>query len=187
MLMIVKVSKATCKLAKIKQTKSNHHMSQLLVQLFILIIALLRIPPDETDAIEKQKKKIQLKRDEIDTFHGDHDANEPEIQAQLDDLIQMAEGATPAEGYDEIPDDIDDDPEDDGHVEGESEEAATASKAKANEDDPESEDDGQEEEPEPEEDEEDEDPSSSSSAEEDDEENEEEAPAPKKKVKKKAE
>lgn len=158
-------------------------MSQFLVQLFALIIQLLRIPPDETDAIEKQKKKIQLKRDEIYTFHGDHDANEPEIQSQIDDLIQMAEGATPAEGYDEIPDDIDDEPEDDDHVEGESPEAAASSKAKAKAGEEEEPEEDEDEPAEEEEEEEEDEPSSSA---EETEEEEVAKPTPKKKAKKAA-
>lgn len=81
-------------------------MKEKLLALLALLVALIQIHPDEADAIELQKKKIQLKRDEIDTFHGDHELNDDQTKEAIDDLVEVGAAATPDSDHENVPYDV---------------------------------------------------------------------------------
>lgn len=95
-------------------------MKDKLIVLFTLILALARTPKDQDEHIDKQKKKIQEVRDEIDTLHGDEDFNSDEVSELINDIITVAATSEPDEEYAEIPADTDDDADtEDGEGEAE--------------------------------------------------------------------
>lgn len=133
-------------------------MKDKLIALLTLLLALMRTPTSETASIEKQKKAIKLKRDEIDTMHGDEDFNSAEISELIDDITEVASTSEPDSEYAEVPDteEAEESSEEEEPAEEEEEEPAPKKKSKKQPEPEEEEEEAAEEEPAEEEEEEEE-------------------------------
>lgn len=98
-------------------------MKNALQELLTLLIALVRIPADEEDAIAAQKQKIEDHKALINTAHGDSELNDPTIIELIDDLTEVAATATPDPEYAEVPEEVEAEQEGETEGEGEAEEA----------------------------------------------------------------
>lgn len=109
-------------------------MKEAILTLLQLLIKLARASSDDPTIKAKLAQKLQDHKAFIDTFHGDSDFNDLEVQEALDTLTEVLSSSTPAPEHEELPDDTYTDdlsPADANSVEGETQAARQQSNAAA--------------------------------------------------------